>query len=270
MHQKKRRLVKVTHKQPWFTDKICSEIILRRAKEWKWLQDQSYYSFMAFYHQRRHVANIIRQTKREYYSTLLEENRYIVKAVFTIANKLLFRKEPLPLPLTNDKQKLADEFNEFFSKKVQSIMENLQPSEEHDIEPHYIETDYLTNHRFNEFETIDEKTVKESKTKSCELDPASTTFLKQYTEVLVPSVHGIITTSLSHRCFTNNLKKAILRPLLKKSNLDLTFKNYHPVSNLCYLSKIVEKAVCNQITSFVAQTNNTELQSAYREDHSSF
>ena len=93
--------------------------------------------------------------------------------------------------------------------------------------------------------------------------------LKQYTEVLVPSIHCIITTSLSQGCFTDNLKKAVLRPLLKKSNLDLTFKNYHPVSNLCFLSKTVEKAVCNQITSFVAQTNNTEeLQSAYCEDHS--
>ena len=29
----KRKLVKVTHKQPWFTDKIHSEIILQRAKE---------------------------------------------------------------------------------------------------------------------------------------------------------------------------------------------------------------------------------------------
>ena len=123
---------------------------------------------MTFYYQRRHVANIIQQAKREYYSTLLEENRYNVKAVFTIANKLLFRKEPLPLPPTNDKQKLANEFNEFFIKKVQSILENLQPSEEHDIEPHYIETDYLTNHKFNEFGTIDEnivhKLIKESKT----------------------------------------------------------------------------------------------------------
>ena len=36
-----------------------------------------------------------------------------------------------------------------------------------------------------------------------------------------------------------------------------------------YLSKLVEKAVCNQITRFAAQTNNTEeLQSAYCEDHS--
>ena len=228
---------------------------------------------MAFYHQRRHIANIIQQAKREYYSTLLEENRYNVKAVFTIANKLLFRKEPLHLPLTDDKRKLANEFNEFFCKKVQYIMDNLQPIEETDIKPHYIETEYLTNYRFNEFEIIDENTVlkliKKSTTKSCELDLVPTILLKQYVEVLVPSVHCIITTSLSHGCFTDNLKEAILRPLLKKSNLDLTFKNYHPVSNLAYLSKLIEKAVCNQITSFAAQTNNTEeLQSGYPEDHS--
>ena len=117
----KRKLVQVTHKQPWFTDKIHNEIILRSAEEHKWLQDQSCYSLMAFYHQRRYVANIIQQAKREYYSTLFEENRYDMKAVFTIANKLLFRNEPLPLPLTDDEQKLGNEFSEFFSKKVKLI-----------------------------------------------------------------------------------------------------------------------------------------------------
>ena len=51
--------------------------------------------------------------------------------------------------------------------------------------------------------------------------------------------------------------------------MDLIFKNYGPLSNLTYLSKLVEKAVCNQITSFAAQKSNTEeLQSAYCEDHS--
>ena len=228
---------------------------------------------MAFYHQRRYIANTIQQAKREYYSTLLEENRNNVKAVFTIANKLLFRNEPLPLPPTNDKQKLANEFNEFFRTKIQKIMDYLQPTEEHDTEPPYIETDYITNHRFNEFETIDENTIlkliKESKTKSCKLDPAPTTLLKQYTEILLPSIQHIINASLSQGSFTYSLKTAILRPLLKKPNLDLVFKNYCPVSNLSYLSKIVEKVVCTQITSFAAQTKNTEdLQSAYHEDHS--
>ena len=62
----------------------------------------------------------------------------------------------------------------YFRTKIQKIIDYLQPIEEHDTDPHYIETDYITNHRFNEFKTIDEDTIlkliKESKTKSCELD----------------------------------------------------------------------------------------------------
>ena len=74
---------------------------------------------------------------------------------------------------------------------------------------------------------------------------------------------------MSQGSFTHSLKTAVVRPLLKKPNLDLVFKNYCPVSNLSYLSKIVEKVVCTQITSFAAQTKNIEdLQSAYRENHS--
>ena len=67
------------------------------------------------------------------------------------------------------------------------------------------------NNRFDEFEIIDENTVlkliKKSTTKSCELDLVPTNLLKQYVEVLVRSVHYIITASLSHGCFTNNLKE---------------------------------------------------------------
>ena len=137
----------------------------------------------------------------------------------------------------------------FSVKRYNLLWIIIQPIEETDIDPHYIETGYLTNYRFHEFEIIDENTVlkliKKSTTKSCELDLVPTNVLKQYVEVLVPSVHCIITTSLSHRCFADNLKEAILRPLLKKLNLDLTFKNYCPVSNLAYHSKIIEKAVCN-------------------------
>ena len=204
---------------------------------------------------------------------MLEENRNNVKAVFTIANKLLFRNEPLPLPPTNNKQKLANEFSEYFRTKIQKIMDYLQPIEEHDTNPHYIKTDYITNHRFNEFKAIDEDTIlkliKESKTKSCKLDPVPTALVKQYAEILVPSIQRIVNTSLSQGSFTHSLKTAVVRPLLKKPNLDLVFKNYRPVSNLSYLSKIVEKVVCTQITSFAAQTKNIEdLQSAYCENHS--
>ena len=151
-------------------------------------------------------------------------------------------------------------------------MDNLQPIEENDTDPHYIETEYFMNYKFNEFEIIDKNTVLKlikKQQQNLESSPILTNLLKEYANVLVPSIHHIIITSLSHGCFTDNIKEALLRPLLKKLNLDLVFKNYHPVSNLTYLSRLIERAVCDQITYFVAQTSNTEeLQSTYCEDHS--
>ena len=55
--------VKVTHKQPWFDDKIKSEIILRRKKERDWITNPSPYTLNAFYVQRRHVLNIIKMAR---------------------------------------------------------------------------------------------------------------------------------------------------------------------------------------------------------------
>ena len=51
----KSHTVKVTHKQPWFDDKIKSEIILRRKKKEDWIMKPSPYTLNAFYVQRRHV-----------------------------------------------------------------------------------------------------------------------------------------------------------------------------------------------------------------------
>ena len=56
----------------------------------------------------------------------------------------------------------------------------------------------------------------------------------------------------------------ILKPLLKKIDLEPVFTNYHPVSNLSYLPKLIERTVCNQITTYTESTDNLEkLQSAY-------
>ena len=38
-----------------------------------------------------------------------------------------------------------------------------------------------------------------------------------------------------------------MKPLLKKSGLQLTFKNFRPVSNLPFISKIVEKEILSQL-----------------------
>ena len=50
--------------------------------------------------------------------------------------------------------------------------------------------------------------------------------------------------------------------------LELVFTNFRPVSNLSYLSKLIERVVCEQLVDMVTETGNYEgLQSAYRSQH---
>ena len=44
---------KITHREPWFNDRIKQELVLRRRLECKWLNDQTEYNFQAFYYQRQ-------------------------------------------------------------------------------------------------------------------------------------------------------------------------------------------------------------------------
>ena len=64
---------------------------------------------------------------------------------------------------------------------------------------------------------------------------------------LLPAVTKIINLSLSTGYFPDEWKSAIVDPLLKKPRLDLTFKNYRPVINLQFVSKLMERAVYEQV-----------------------
>ena len=66
------------------------------------------------------------------------------------------------------------------------------------------------------------------------------------------------------------MKRAVVRPLLKKGTLDHNnFKNYRPVSNLSFISKIIEKVVAELLKGYIKLHNLAEpMQSANRAFHS--
>ena len=69
--------------------------------------------------------------------------------------------------------------------------------------------------------------------------------------------------------FPDRLKKALVKPLLKKINLELIKKNYQPVSNLEFLGKVIEKAAAKQFIEHIDKNNLMEPnQSAYHKHHS--
>ena len=83
--------------------------------------------------------------------------------------------------------------------------------------------------------------------KSCDLGPIPTELLYENLDVLLPTVTNIINTSLASGFVPPDFKTAIVKPLLKKPSLDQNvLKNYRPISNLPFLSKILENVVLHE------------------------
>ena len=114
------------------------------------------------------------------------------------------------------------------------------------------------------------KIIMSGNSKSCSLDPIPTQLLKSSLETLLPTLTNIVNASLSSATVPRSLKSATVTPLLKKASLDNEdFKNYRPVSNLPYLSKLIEKVAVKRLNTHMTQYNLHEyFQSAYRMYHS--
>ena len=105
--------------------------------------------------------------------------------------------------------------------------------------------------------------------KSCPLDPAPASVLKQCIPVLLPVMTLLISLYALLWC-PNCFKLALLNPKLKKPLLDVEeFANFRPISNLMFLSKLTEKVVASQLVDYVSSNGLEEiLQSAYKQFHS--
>ena len=108
--------------------------------------------------------------------------------------------------------------------------------------------------------------------KPCDLDLLSTTgnlVLRCLDVLWVPLLH-IVNLSLATGVVPHILKNACVVPLLKCQALDSdVMGNYRPVSNLSYVSKVIEKCVYKQVIVHLESNSLLDCyQSAYKASHS--
>ena len=101
--------------------------------------------------------------------------------------------------------------------------------------------------------------------KSSEADPIPTSLLREMINKSVPLLAKLFSASFSSGVVPSAIKKAKVRLLLKKVDLDPNvFKNYQPVSNLLFLSKILEKIVLAHLSQLLVSNGLLEpLQLGY-------
>ena len=132
-------------------------------------------------------------------------------------------------------------------------MIQLQLTEAGRVNPNNIESQYETEHRMQSFMPVfssdSSSIISSSPAKHCDLDPLPRTMLKENLGAFSGIITNIVNTSLQQGVVSENLKEALLKPLIKSMSLEVIFKHFCPILNLSFLSKMIERVVCGQLSN---------------------
>ena len=268
----KSRTIVIRPNAPWYNEEIANQKRKRRRLERKW-RSTGLERDKGNYVDQCHVVNsMLYKAKEQYYSAIIKDNAHDSKLLFRTVDKLLQKNTEKRYPFANCDQELANGFADFFSAKIDNIRNELIVRKDQLCDSIVVEPECASC--FSEFAMVSDKVVLElisgSTIKSCALDPLPASVMQKCYSRLVPVFRRVINLSRSSGTMPNDLKIAMLLPLLKKLNADFEqFTSFRPVSNLKFLSKLVEKAVYVQLNNYLGKNDLHEpLQSAYKIFHS--
>ena len=260
----KTKTVQSRPKVPWYSNEIAEAKRRRRKAEKRWKRTKLPADLNALKKHKNYVTYISTRAKRAFYTDFVSENSDDQRKLFRATRSLL-----IPNNTT-----LANDIGRYFDSKIRRIRGALDAAiATTNIETVTEDSVFKGDKELDHFEplTTEEvmKLVMKSTKKSYPLDPMPTSLVIEMFQVLLPFITNIVNASLSLGHFPMEWKTALVVPRLKKPKQGTSLLNLRPVSNLKYLSKLTETAVCNQVIDHISQSGLYPiLQSAYRVGHS--
>ena len=253
---------------PWFDVEFKQARSKRRKLEKKWKKSKSDSDRSNYLSQRKHCAKLSITKQRLYYSKVISEAGKDQKKLFNIVNKMLDKTEQKFLPTHTDAKQLANEFNQFYVNKIVKLRESI-PSDESVYESDCFFSGTTLDFFAPATEEEVSKILKDHGIKTSAKDPLPATVLKQAIDEAVPLLTYLINLSMSTGSM-DGVKESIINPLLKKILLDTDKKkNYRPVSNLLFISKLIERVVLNRLDHHMRINNlHCPSQFGYKKYHS--
>ena len=291
---------------PWFSQEIREAKRQRRKAEKRWRNSRLDSDLAVFKAKRNFTTRLMNKARREFYSNFIDENGGDQKKLFRASQRLFNGTVDDGLPPNVDSRTFSNDLGKYFVQKIDTIRTQLDTDQQtdsfleddtlsaaqqtdslpEDDTPSAVlyETDSLpvedtlstvldeTVPSFPTFTMLSLRHVKQliqnSSFESCPLDPMPSTLVSKC-EDLFPDPTKIVNNSLQSGRFPEIWKEALVFPLLKKPGLDIIFKNFRPMSNLSFVSKLIEMAAFNHIHGHLVSINLYPVaQSAYRRNHS--
>ena len=255
---------------PWYTPEIALARQERRRLERRWRHSKLTVDREIFVAQKLLVNNILVNAKAKYYVSLVKSHCNNPRQLWATINSLSGHITSKVLPDHENISSLVNDFNLFFTNKVTQIRANIGMADNTDKSSLDMSSCVTHMSVFHEVKEADILSImKCSPSKSCSLDPIPTRLL-QTCEAIVPILAKLVNLSLSTGKVPKSFKHALVTPLIKNSKLDPNLmSSYRPISNLLYISKLLERCVSKQLNSYLSVNSHYEAyQSAYRPHHS--
>ena len=251
------RSVTVRSNSPWYTTELRLLKQEKRRCERKYLSSRLVIHWQIYREKCRAYGSALNAAKFDYYRNRISDADQ--NQLFQMINGLFKVRQVHLLPSHTSLPSLVEKFPDHFSSKIQSLRTNLQNSRYSSMELSVSVQFPTCKSSLGNFVVVSENhirtIVQQSKSKSCLLDPIPTKLLKQSIDVLIGTLTIIVNKSLSSGVFPTSFKKGLVHPTIKKRSLDCEeFQNYRPITNLAYLSKILERVVANQIMDYLGHT----------------
>ena len=269
------RKVKVKHLEAkWFDSDLRNLRTKRRAAERLKRKHDTKENRTKYINIRNHFNKLVWAKKRLFYQKSIKSSMGDKQALFKKIKKLM-GLDDVTLPKCSDDLALAEKFKTFFSEKISDVRSEIESQRSH-ASNNAVHWDAVSDHdtNLNSFKPLCMEDVTDivdsMNNKFCSLDPIPTWLFKKCNDELSPIVTYIINESLNTGIFPQKMKHAVVKPILKSADMDCDLcKSYRPVSNLSFLSKILEKVVLRQMMAFLENNGLIcDVQSGYRPHHS--
>ena len=154
----------------------------------------------------------------------------------------------------HDEKQLANEFNKFFVKKVEGLLEGIDKEMYEDPIVRLKQKLQGKKLSFSLHEVKEkdiEKVIKKLKKKqSCGKDEISSEVLKLAGNAVIAPLTKIINLSITSNKFPKEWKEALIKPLFKNKGSKLEMQFYRPVSLLPVPGMILERIVAIQVEEY--------------------
>ena len=258
-----------TKQKPFITPEIRAEKSIRSKLETIFRRTRLPSDLFNFKNQAHKLSKLITTARRSYFRSLISLNSNHPRKLWSAINSLLSRTIPTALPSTTSFSDLASKFLMFFDDKISKLCASFTDKSDFSHTKPPIPPPSLNNFSLASTEEVKEAILASSDS-TCSLDIIPTSLLKSCLDALLTPITTLINLSLTEGSFPASFKHAIVKPLLKKYNLPLDdLSSYRPISNLNFISKILERIIHSRLSSHLSTFPSlAAFQSAYRPFHS--